>query len=465
KLNWKEGPSSFSLWPMLFLAEGRRDTLVARSQYADPVNGTGNTPVLSRRDVEDSRRQAARLRLEGETTVRDSKLAARLTLVGSERQNNTLRDSSGVLSTERINRRETEINAGLRGDRAWDEHVSSLGLEYIQLDRNEHQVYGGGFVDDQSYQVRSRDGVLWLQDEWAVSKALTATAGLRAESLQLTANSSSQEHRHLAPSLSGKWELDAAWQFRTSLGSAIKVPKLEEISSAPVRSVSVNSPLEPDRRGNPTLQPEKSVNLELALERYWPGEVAMFGVNAYVRDTSQFIERQARLEGARWVERPYNQGDARHWGIEFDAKLKSEPLGWRGGAWRTHLTLPHARVEDQLLGLTRAAREVPRYLWTLGFDQTLSSLASNAGFLLQLTGDTRSDVPGEYWSNTRHRSVLDAYWVRKIDRSINLRVTLQNLLGDDSRRTVRAYSAGQEWQLGSSEAIPRALLLTLEGKW
>jgi iron complex outermembrane receptor protein len=269
----------------------------------------------------------------------------------------------------------------------------------------------------------------------------------------------------LSPSISGRWEFSEGWLLRSSLGTGIKAPKLDEISNAPVRSTSANSPLEPDRRGNPDLHPEKSTSLDMAIEHYWPNEIAVVGFNAYIRDTTDFVERRSVQEGARWVERPYNEGDARHWGVELDGKIKTELVGLSGGSLRTHLTLPHGTVEDRRLGLSRSAREVPRYIWTFGYDQTLASLSSNAGFLLQQTGKTETDVPAEQWAETKTRSVLDAYWVRKVSRTINLRLTLQNILGDDSRRTTRAYSGGQDWQLGSVENQPRSILLTLEGKW
>ncbi|HZX30362.1 MAG TPA: TonB-dependent receptor [Rhodocyclaceae bacterium] len=465
KLNWKSGSSSMSIWPMLFAAQGTRRTAIDLSQYANPAAGTGLAPLLHRDDQEESRRYAGRLRIEGDTMAGETKYSGRLTLVRSARNGDTTRDSRTSQAFERTRRYETEINAGLRADTAWGDHIAAVGAEYVRLNRNDAQRYTGSFIGSESETARTANAVLWIQDEWAVSKAFTMTGGLRGEQLTLATSSASQSHSFLAPSLSTKTEFGQGWQFRTSLGSAIKLPKLDEVSNSPVRSISANTPVEPDRRGNPNLQPERSVSLDLAVEHYWPGEAAVAGLNAYVKNTSDFIERRARLEGARWVERPDNFGDAHHWGLEADGKLKSEPLGWKGGSLRSHLTLPHARVEDRHLGQTRAAREVPRYILTVGYDQTVPSLGSNFGLLLQETGETRSDVPGEQWASTRHRSILDAYWVKKLDRTVNLRINLQNILGDKSRRSLRAYSGGQEWQLGSSESIPRAVLLTVEGKW
>lgn len=465
KLNWKDAQSSFSVWPMLFMAKGQRDTFVSRDQYANPASGTGLSTVLQRNDREESDRRAARLRLEGETVAAGSKFSGRLTLVNSEQNRDVARTSSGASSTEAYRRTEDEVNAAFRADRGWGDHVSAFGLEYITLDRSERQTYAGSFAGNDIFGAAEKQATVWLQDEWAVFKAFTLTTGLRGESIRLSADGPTRQFEMLSPSISGRWELSEGTLFRFSIGTGIKVPKLEEISNAPVRSTSVNSPLEPDRRGNQDLRPEKSTSLDLALEHYWVNEIAVAGLNFYVRDTEDFVERRAVLEGTRWVERPYNEGDARHWGAELDGKIKTELLGFGGGSFRTHLTLPHGRVDDARLGINRSAREVPRYIWTFGYDQTLANLSSNVGFLLQQTGKTKTDVPGEQWAETKVRSVLDAYWVRKVNRTINLRLTLQNLFGDDSRRTTRAYSGGQDWQLGGVDRQPRTILLTLEGKW
>lgn len=465
KLNWKEGKSSFSVWPMFYRAKGDRDTVLERSQYADALAGTGLASVLRREDHEENRYRINRLRLEGETVAGGSKLSGRLSLMDGERDTDTVRDGTSGYASETLRRKESEVNAAVRLDRGIGPHLASLGLEYVALERREKQAYAGTYNDAARYRVEERQQTLWLQDEWGVAPAVTLTAGLRGESIRLESDGDARRHGILAPSLAMRWEMAEDWVLRSSLGSALKAPKLDELSDAPVRSTSINSPLEPDRRGNPDLRPERSVGFELGVEHYWPNESAVFGVNAYLRDTRNFVERRTVLEGSRWVERPYNEGDARHYGIELDAKVKTDRWGLKGGAVRAHYTVPKARVEDERLGITRDARELPRYILSVGYDQALPAWSSSAGFLLQRTGDTRSDVDGEQATKTRGRSVLDAYWVRKLDRTTNLRFTLQNLLGEDLTRTQRAWSGGQEWRLGGTESVARAVLITLEGKW
>lgn len=465
KLNWKEGKSSFSLWPTLFRAQGQRTTHLERTAFADPALGQSPYLALARRDNEETRYRINRLRLEGETTQSLGKISGRLSLMDGHKDNDNTRDSDGDRLTESFRRRDRESNASLRLDRGWEDHLSSLALEHIVLDRLDNQRYAGRYTDANDFRAREKQRVVWLQDEWNIAPTLVLTGGLRGESLDLRAEGRESTHGALSPSLAARWDFMPGWQWRSSLGSGLKVPKLEEISNAPLRSTNANTPLEPDIRGNPDLRPERSINWEMSVDRFWPEDKASLGLTAFLRTTEDFIERRPAFENGRWVERPYNEGTARHWGLEVDFKIKTDGLGLSGGALRSHLTLPHGRVNDTRLGLRRSPRELPRYLWTLGYDQPLPRWSSSLGISLQQTGATRTDIPGEQWAETKSRSLVDAYWVLRLDPKTQLRLSLQNLLGTDLRRTQRAYSAGQEWQLGGWQNQPRAVLLTYEGRF
>ncbi|MDR3323113.1 MAG: TonB-dependent receptor [Zoogloeaceae bacterium] len=465
KLSWKDGQSNFSIWPSLFRAKGERRIELERTQYADPVSGLGAQTVLNRDDREETRYWIKRLRLEGESWLRENRISGRLSLLNGHRENDNKRDSPHSIDRESVRRRDQEINSGLRLDRAWEEHQASLGLEYISLRRAVDQEYEGAYIDSGAFRAHERQGSLWVQDEWALNSRLTLTGGLRGEWIDLEAERVRQHHDGLYPSLAARWNLQGGWVLRLASGAQIKAPKPEDLSNAPVRSVSANSPLEPDQRGNPDLRPEKSLSLDTNLEYYAPDESLFVGFGVYARRSRDFVERRPVLEGSRWVERPYNEGEAHHWGVELDAKLKTDKLGLSGGGVRLHLTLPHARVEDKRLGFNRTARELPRYLFSLGYDQALPKLSSSVGFLWQQTGATHSDIPGEYWSETRKRVVVDAYWIRKLDQTLNLRLTLQNLLGEDHARSTQNRWGNQGWQLENRQHQPRVLMLAVEGKW
>jgi iron complex outermembrane receptor protein len=244
----------------------------------------------------------------------------------------------------------------------------------------------------------------------------------------------------------------------------MKMPKIDEISNATVLSVAANTPVEPDKRGNPNLRPERSVNFEAVLERYLLEEAGVLGANLYLRSTQDFTERQVQLEGARWVDRPYNAGSAKHWGVEFDGKVRTDGFGWKGATVKAHLTLPNARVNDSQLGFTRMARDTPRYVISMGLDQNLPKYNASYGISLQHSGASETQIPGVQYGMTRARTMLDAFWLYKLNPKFNLRVSGQNLLAADTVRQNAINSGTNGWQLGTTDKGMRSVMLTLEGR-
>ena len=324
------------------------------------------------------------------------------------------------------------------------------------------------YASDIRFAGRARQGTLWLQDEWQLAEALTLTSGLRGERMAIQAQERDSSHGAVDPSLALRWEAAPGWVARSSLSGAIRFPKLDELTRVALHSTLANTPLEPDRGGNPWLRPERVANLEAGLERHVPGGV--WGINTYLRRTQDFIERRTLWEAGRWVDRPYNEGDARHWGLELSAKLTGEApwlqgLIGRQGSVRAQFTLPRGEVQDTVLGMKRAPRELPRYQFTLGYEGSLPAWQSTWGFQWQHQAAVRTQVPGEVQSTTQSRNLLDAHFVRRLTPALNLRLSVQNLLGKGTWRTASTGQGGQAWVLTSSEAGQRTWLLTLEGKW
>jgi iron complex outermembrane receptor protein len=451
RLAWKRGADSLTLWPSHYHNDGERTTVLRRE--------TGSTRV----DQEDNGIRITRLRAEGETRLDEAKLSGRAALMTGRRFADRRRtDSLGAAWTEAERRKEREYSAALRLDRPFgDLHLLSLGVEYAQHRREERLTDTGHPAASTDFDGEARQGTLWLQDEWTLRPDLTATLGLRAEAMRIALEGARRRHAAIDPALALRWEASPGWVTRVSASGAIRFPRLEELTAVVSRSASVNTPLEPDRGGNPGLEPERIANLEAGLERHLPGGV--LGANLYLRRTGDFIERRTVLEGGRWVERPVNVGEARHWGLELSAKLNQAAFLPKGGSLRAQLTLPRGEVTDARLGIERRPRELPRYNLTLGFEHGLPTW--HWGFQWQLNGPVETDIPGETVATTRRRSLLDTHLVRRLDRALNLRLTLQNLLGADLRRDAAAWQGGNAWQLDRREAGQRTWLLSLEGKW
>lgn len=470
RLTWRDGEGSLSLWPSLYHNRGERRSEFSRDAYANPTAGTGLAADGSRHEREESQLTIARLRAEGERNTDLGKLSGRVAVMGAHREQDTDRtwiDAVGNRTNgrEEIRRDERELSSAIRLDRSIGDGLLSAGIEQSWHQREESQQATGSSVYVGDFEASAKQWTAWLQHEWAVAKALTLTYGLRGEHIGLEADGRQSKASQLAPSLAGRFELATDLILRSSLGAGLKAPKLEEISGLTVRGTGFNSTLEADRAGNPNLRAERNINGELALDKHLPKEAGIIGANVYLRRTEDFIERRSALEGSRWVDHPYNEGTARHWGLELDAKLKGDAFGWQGASIRSHLTLPKARVEDERRGITRDARDLPRYQWSLGVDQALVAWQASTGFQLNLYGATKTDIPGELATRQKARTLLDLYIARRLTPQLNLRLEAQNVLGTDTRRLAGAWSGSDSWSLATAERGQRSVLLSLEGKW
>lgn len=470
RMTWKSGRDSLTISPLLFDGLRRRENDTNLFAFTNPVDGTGFINDGERSSYERNHRQLMRLRAEAEKYFNDAKLSGRVALNHGENSANLVRNSydvSHVLTKtlERSKNIENEVNTALRWDQPIDLHFLSAGAEYVRLSRHDNQDFGGSFVANNQHEASQSEGVLWLQDAWSPEDALTLTTGLRAESMRMSADGVSQQRTGWLPSIAVRWEPLDSWVVRSSLGAGLKMPRLDEISNATSRSIAVNTPVEADRRGNPDLKPERSVNFEVVLERYLAKDAGSIGANLYVRSTQDFTERRILQEGVRWIDRPYNVGDALHWGVEFDGKVKMDDFGWKGATVKAHLTLPRAQVNDNFLDIRRMAKDTPRYVLSMGLDQSLPKLRSSYGVSVQLSGRSETAVPTEQYGFTESRLLLDAYWLYKLSPQFNLRISGKNLLASDNKRNSQYISGADAWLSNTNDTGYRNLLVTLEGRW
>ena len=456
RMNWKDGNDSLSVSPMYFFNPQDSNSETTLSGSAVPTeNGVRENNVRSMVRM-------TRLRVEGEKHLGESKLTGRASASNRKTTTDTVR--TGLTnSIDHADSRENESNIALRLDKPLGgEHLVAVSVEQINLRRTQGQDFSGSFA---SYDAQERQSIAWVQDDWMVQPKTTLTYGLRGESIALDSSGVSQQRGRLMPSLAVRWEPADKWVVRSSLGAGLKMPKLDEISNAATLSVGTNTPLEADKRGNPNLLPERSLNFEAVLERYLDAEAGVLGANLYVRSTQDFTERRVQQEGVRWVDRPYNEGKALHWGFELDGKVRTDNYGWKGATVKAHLTLPHARVNDEHRGITRMAQDTPKYVFSAGLDANLPKLQSSYGISLQLSGRSVTDIPGEQYGYTKARTTLDAFLLYKLSAQYKLRFSAQNLLATDTERNTQYTSGGSTWQLHSVDGGYRTLMATLEGRW
>ena len=390
RFTWKSGRDSVTLSTMVFLGPSDKNTQTSHYDLLLPANS------YIRNAKENGDNLSLRLRLEGEKYFGESKLSGRFSVNNRHNTLDTSRDGNASV-TENTKSNENEFTSAARWDQPIDLHFISLGVEYNKLSRDDSQTFLGIDAGQSQFKSSSQDQILWLQDVWTPQDSVTVTGGLRMENMQLKSDGSSHQDFALLPSVAVRWQPQEEWVFRTSLGAGMKTPRLNEITATVTRSITVNAntPLDFDSRGNPNLKPERSINFEAVAERYLAQKSGVLSANVYVRATSDFTEHRLMLEGLRWVDRPYNEGDAMHWGVELDGKINTDQWGIAGGTAKAHLTLPNARVDDTRLGITRDSRDTPKYVMSMGWDQSIPKWQSSLGVSLQLSGRSETDIPGE----------------------------------------------------------------------
>ena len=470
RFTWKDGRDSLMVSPMFFYGPSNSNSQTHIAEYTNPADGTGLVNVGERESSESGTHRVWRLRVEGEKHINNTKLTGRMAF--NDGRNNSdvtreVRDAANVLTTFKESTRTTnkEFNAAARMDKTFGDHLFSTGAEFVKLRREDTQLFGGGFAATGNHRASSRDGIVWLQDDWTPIETFTLTTGLRLENMTIAAEDVSQQRVGLLPSIAARWQPNAQWVMRTSIGAGMKMPKLDEISNATTRSVAENNPAEADKRGNANLRPERNVNFEAAVEHYLPQKAGVLGANIYARATSDFIERRVQQEGVRWVDRPYNEGDALHYGLELDAKVRMDNFGWQGATLKSHLTLPYGRVDDERLGMTRMARDTPRYVLSMGLDQSLPKLNASYGISAQISGRSETNIPNEQSGFSQSITTLDAYWLYKLSPTYHVRLSGRNLLAADTYKQNTFTQGLNDWQLAADDDGNRSLMVTLEGRW
>jgi outer membrane receptor for ferrienterochelin and colicins len=471
RFTWKDGLDNLTVSPMFFYGPTDISSQTNVTPNIDPVSGGGFVNLGNRNLRETGTQRLWRLRAEGMKFTKHGKLSGHMAFNKGKNDVDTKRDIRGA--TNFLTRLEEstlttnhEFNTALRWDQSIvDTHFLSSGMEFVKVRREDTQLFVGGLASAGDFRASSRDTILWLQDDWTPEDSFTLTTGLRLENMSIASDNVSQTLTGLLPSIAIRWQPNERWVLRTSLGAGMKMPKLDEISNATIRSLGPNTPVEADRRGNPNLTPERNINFEAVVEHYLPKSLGVFGANIYLRATNDFIERRVQQEGIRWVDRPFNEGDAIHYGIELDAKVKMDSFGWTGATLKSHLTLPYGRVDDERLGTTRMARDTPHYILNMGLEQSLPKFKTTYGITAVISGRSETSIPNEQRGFTESITMLDAYLRYKLSPTYNIRFTARNLLKADTRMQNRFIQGISDWQLATDENVMRRFMVSLEGQW
>lgn len=351
-----------------------------------------------------------------------------------------------------------------------DDNGWTLGVKWLAASMGDHALVMGAEAEDsrrtQDSTVRyfgtlgpaaSVDATIrrysaFVQDEWKLSPAWSANAGLRWERLNTMAGvaggaSAGASHDIFSPSLHLVWKLSEQRrdQLRGSLSRSYKAPQIGDLTPWTVLS-SRNAPTAPDRAGNPLLAPETANGLDLAYERY-VGKNGVLGASAFVRRIGHLIRREVTLADGRWLSVPRNLEGARTAGVTLEAKVRLQELdaALPGVDLRANVSRYWSNV-DGIAGPGNTLDEQPRYTANLGADYSLRTLPLTVGGNLNWT--PAYDVQTSPWQNKGYgiKRGYDLYAQWRFGAAATLRVSATNISHSDYLTADRIAIGGDSEQ-------------------
>jgi len=252
--------------------------------------------------------------------------------------------------------------------------------------------------------------------------------------------------------------------LRFSLSRSLRVPDVNLLLprytlNGTYPREQTNTPLAPDSAGNPALQPEYATGLELALERQLTGG-GVLSAGLFYRQIDDLIRRRITLEDVaeapvpRWVSRPANLGRAKSAGLELEVKGRAEQLlpAWLASAakpdpgpvkgrgpglqLRAALSIYKSEVEQIDDPNARLEGQAP-WSATMGFDHAIrgSILSYGANLAMTPAFSTQQTDRQRVWRS--HARRLDAYMLWRFDKDVQLRLSANNLVPEDSLSSSR----------------------------
>jgi outer membrane receptor protein involved in Fe transport len=278
----------------------------------------------------------------------------------------------------------------------------------------------------------------FAQDEWTVKENWAVYLGARVE--RIATDIDADRHSHVSTVIWSpiaqtliKLPGRANDQLRLALTRTFKAPDLNSLMPRR-RRIEVNSSTNPDIDGNSLLRPEIAGGIDLTYEHYFTKN-ALFSAGVSTRTISDYTATEVSQDtDGRWVARPFNIGNARTQGVELEAKLPLALLMPTGPAidLRTSFSRNWSSVSQVPGPGNRIVDQVPLQA-SLSADYVRASTTVGGSFILRQGAWTTVTTAQSTFSNTRRD--LDVYALWKMNQQSQLRLTVANLLAQD---TVRA---------------------------
>ena len=299
-----------------------------------------------------------------------------------------------------------------------------------------------------------------MQDEWNIDRQWSVYLGgrwegVRTDSASSTLAETTSRSHVLSPVAQTLYKFPdkSGRQVRLAFTRTYKAPTVDQLTARRYLS-ALNTRFSPDSSGNPGLTPELANGIDVAFEQFWT-DGAMVSVSGAQRLTSDYIRTRLDQDpDGRWIFRPLNDGDARVRSLEAEVKLPLRMLSAAANGFdmRASVTRNWSEVSTVPGPDNRLDAQTPLSA-NLGLDYRRDRLSFGASMAYQQGGWVR--VSEAQMRHQQTRRDVDAYAAWRLDAHLQLRFTLNNILGIDTTSESVYEDAGglshqASWQQGAT---------------
>ncbi len=320
-------------------------------------------------------------------------------------------------------------------------HSLVTGINADWTRRNEAEVAtdnGAPTFDNSGDNLNAgiRQLAAFMQDEWDISTNWSANAGLRWEGIQTASTLPAGE----IVNQSGVWSplFHLLWripdskndQLRMALTHSYRPPVLNDLVTLPVLAQN-NSPINPDRTGNPYLKPELANGLDIGYEHYI-SHTGILAANFFYRDIHDLMRHEVSLENGRWVAAPINLGNATTHGIELEAKFDLVDFFPESPAVSLRSNYSHFWSQvDAIQGPNNRIDQQPSQTANLGLDYKMATLPLTMGGSINWTPAYVVQTSTTQGNSIGLKRQLDFYGLWKFSLVSQLRLSVNNFINSD----------------------------------
>ncbi|WP_195763630.1 TonB-dependent receptor plug domain-containing protein [Duganella guangzhouensis] len=275
------------------------------------------------------------------------------------------------------------------------------------------------------------------QDEWNVTKNWSVYLGARWEAIRTDSEGTglpvTQSKSHVLSPVAQtlyKFPDKSGRQLRLALTRTYKAPSTQQLTARRYEAPE-NTRFNPDSSGNPKLRPELANGIDITYEHFFAPS-ALFSVGTSQRRIRDYIRtRLTQDEHGLWLNQPLNDGQAtvRTLDVELKFPLKALLADGPNVDLRASANKNWSQVETVPGPNNRLDQQVPLSA-NLGADFRSDKQSYGASFAYRQGSPVRASA--EQTIRVFQRRDLDAYWLYKFNPGLQVRLSANNLLGEDN---------------------------------